>query len=236
MLSELEELKITKEEIERLTNLGFVDSLAIDFYKTFFFRDLKHFFSLAIANLSTFLLILVFGMPIGLLGLRNIMNLTGDEAAIAQSFFAILGICIVCLFIWNIYLWQKSKQLKFLAILSDKVEQYNRVIGAIELIDKLESSPILNTNQINNREELLEALKLTKEGLLNALRVENIIRKHKNLINSRYELFANLETNLTALMTFEPDRQVSEYSKFLDDTLQIALTVHREIKNLQTRY
>lgn len=86
MFSQLNELKITKEEIESLTNLGFVDSLAIDFYKVFFFRELKRFFSLAIANLSTFLLILVFVMPIGLLGLRGTMNSIGDETAIAQSF------------------------------------------------------------------------------------------------------------------------------------------------------
>lgn len=235
MSSELEGLKITTEEIEGLTNLGFVDSLAIDFYKAFFFRDIKRFISLAIANLSTFLLILVFVMPIGFLGLRDILNLTGDEAAIAKSLSIILAICLMCLIIWNIYLWQRSKQLKSLAILSEKVEQYNRVIEAIELVDKLEASQITNTEQINNRKELLEALKLTKEGLLNALRVENIIRKHRSLINTRYELFNNLEANLTALMTFDPHGQVSEYGKFLDDTLQIGLTVHREIKNLQTR-
>ncbi|NJK49802.1 hypothetical protein HC931_18140 [Candidatus Gracilibacteria bacterium] len=236
MFSQLNELKITKEEIESLTNLGFVDSLAIDFYKVFFFRELKRFFSLAIANLSTFLLILVFVMPIGLLGLRGTMNSIGDETAIAQSFLKILGICIGFLVVWNIYLWQKSKQLKSIAILSEKVEQYNRVIEAIELVDKLESSSVLTTNKINNREELLEALKLTKEGLINALKIENIIRKHRNLIKSRYELLSNLETNLTALMTFEPACQISEYSKLLDDTLQIGLTVHREIKSLQNRH
>jgi hypothetical protein len=235
MPSALDNLKITSTELDESNDLKFIDSLAIDIYKTFFFRNSQRIISFAIANLSTFILIVIFVAPTSLIVFRDAINNIKNQSSINLILLTLLGICFVCLISWNIYLWKRAQRLKSLAILLEKIEQYNHVIDAITLIDKLESPHRSNAVKVQNREELLAALNLIKESLINAMKVETLIRKHKTLINNRYELFAMLEANLTALMAFDPSHQISEYGKLLDDALQIGLTVHKEVRKLHNR-
>jgi hypothetical protein len=135
----------------------------------------------------------------------------------------------------NVYLWKQCQKVKSLARLMDEVDKYNGVIQAITLVDELElvGNSTTQLNHLSNRQEVVEALKVTKESLISALRVQRILRRHKSFIGSRYELLANLENNLNTLMSFEVSNHASEYGRLLNESLQIGMSVHKEVRKLQ---
>jgi hypothetical protein len=117
----------------------------------------------------------------------------------------------------------------------DEVDKYNGVIQAITLVDELElvGNSTTQLNHLSNRQEVVEALKVTKESLISALRVERILRRHNSFMDSRYELLANIENNLNTLMSFEVSNQASEYGRLLNESLEIGMSVHKEVRKLQ---
>lgn len=235
MASDLGELRITAAEIEDLADLSPSNIFAIDAYRAFILRRPKAVISVVLTELFALGLILIFVLPISFVVLRNSGSLTEDTMGITRLFTIILGLSLLGVVIWNVYLWKQAKQLKSLVRLLDEVDNYNGAIKALTLIDELESVGHSTTqlNRFNAREEVVEVLKVTKESLISALRVERILRKHENSIESRYELLANLGNNLNTLMSFDMSDRASEYGRLLNDSLQIGLSVHKEMRKLQ---
>lgn len=235
MHSDLGTLLIQAEEVENLVSLSSLDSLAVDAYRAFILKRPKQILSVLLTELFAFCLLLIFVVPVIFIVLRNAVSLPEDLAGIGRLFSLILGLCLLGLLMGNVYLWNQVKQSKSLARLMDEVDKYNGVIQAIAIIDELElaGNSATQPDRLNNRQEVIEALNVTKESLIGALRVERIIRKHKNFIDARYELLANLEHNLNSLMTFEMSDRASEYGRLLNESLQIGLSVHKEVRKLQ---
>ena len=235
MTSDLGELRITAAEIEDVTDLSPSNIFAIDAYRAFILRRPKAVISVVLTEIFALVLILILVMPVSFVVLRNSGKLPGDMMGITWSFTIILGFSVLGILIGNIYLWRQAKQLKSLAKLLDEVERYNGTIQALTLIDELESVGHSTTqlHRFNAREEVVEALKVIKESLISALRVERIIRKHGKFSEGRYELLANLENNLNTLMSFEMSDRASEYGRLLNESLQIGLSVHKEMRKLQ---
>jgi hypothetical protein len=234
MQADLENLLLTTEELENLVDLDTSTALAIDAYRGFILKNPKQMLSVLLTELFIFILVLIFVMPVSLIVLRNVGALPGNTDGVTKLLTLILSISLLGVLIWNVCFWQQVKQVKSLARLMDKVDKYNHVIQAIALIDELESasrSPS-RCNSLSTRKEVIQALSITKETLSSALQAEKLMRKHRKFLSSHHELFANLENNFTNLISFDLSHQVNEYTHLVNESLQIGLSVHKELKKL----
>ncbi|MDZ8050101.1 MAG: hypothetical protein RMX68_031345 [Aulosira sp. ZfuVER01] len=133
--------------------------------------------------------------------------------------------------------WKKrSKILKAnlthsLRILLNDVDRYNAIIKAIDINDQIEDAGNAGVS-IRERQRVIEALKLTRNDLVRALKTEKILRENKNFIISNSEFFDNNLANLTAMQVTE---QATEHGRILNEALQIALDVQHEMKRLQSQ-
>jgi hypothetical protein len=237
MQADLENLQLTTEELENLVDLDISTALAIDAYRGLNLKNPKQMLSVLLTEVFVFILVLIFVMPLSLIVLRNVGALPGNTDGITKLLTLILGISLLGVLIWNVYLWQQAKQVKSLARLMDKVDKYNRVIQAIALIDELQSasrSPS-RCNSLSIRKEVIQALSITKETLSSALQAEKLMRKHRKFLSSHHELFANLENNFTNLISFDLNHPVNEYTHLVNESLQIGLSVHKELKKLNNQ-
>lgn len=237
MSSDLGALPITAEAIDKLVDLRPGNILAIDIYRAFRLRQSKPFFSVVLTELFGLILLLIFVAPVTLILLRNLGKLPEDIPSISRLFTIILGLCLLGIAVWNVQLWKQAKQMKLLVRLLDEVDKYNGVIKALTLIDEIESigNSMTQRDRPSSRQEVIEALKVTKESLIGALKVERIIRKHDGFNERRYQLLANLENNLNSLMSFDMSNQASEYGRLVNESLQIGMSVHKEMRKLQNR-
>ena len=87
---------------------------------------------------------------------------------------------------------------------------------------------------LDHREDIVQALELTRDSLICGLTTEKILREHHNFLSSHRQLFDNIEQNLIALESLEVKNQVDQYSSMLSDALVIGINVQREMLNLQT--
>ncbi|PHJ56220.1 hypothetical protein VF14_26020 [Nostoc linckia z18] len=153
-------------------------------------------------------------------------------------FLIILGLWVGGLTQSVLYmLWKsRSKLIKksmnnSLQILLNDVKRYNSIIKAIDINDQIEEAGNPEVI-IQERESVIEALKLTKADLVRALKTERILRENKNFILSNTELFAN---NLATLAAMQVHEQATEHGRLLNEALQIALDVQHEMKKLQSQ-
>ncbi|MCA1994903.1 MAG: hypothetical protein LDL41_23070, partial [Coleofasciculus sp. S288] len=189
MQADLENLRITKQEVEAFVDSDSKTALALEFHRGFILKDSKQMLSVILTEVFLFIILLSFIMPVSLIVLRNAGTLPNNPASVIRLFSLIFGICSLGMLLWNIYLWQQAKQVKSLAKLMDKVDKYNHVIQAIALIDQLEavdSSPSRFSNP-NSRQEVLEVMSITKETLSSALKMEKLIRKYHNSLGTSHE-------------------------------------------------
>ncbi len=115
--------------------------------------------------------------------------------------------------------------------LLEEVDRYNRIIQAIHLNDQLveAGNPEVKLAQ---RDQVIEALKLTRADLIRALKTERILRQNQDLIEQQSDFFGD---NLTALTTLQVREQAGEQGRLLDAALQVALHVRSQIRQLQQR-
>lgn len=232
MQSNLEGLKITEKELEYLSGIDVNDMLMGDVYGPSILSDPNKLTSFCLNQLFMFGLIFIFVFPIGLIILRNFSNLSGDTRSTLQLLQIAVVTSLIIILVWNLYLWIKSKSMSFLAGLLDEVNKYNELVKAVEIIDKLEAVRNLGVSLVN-REEVIEALRVTRESLLCALMTERILRDNKRFVARRYELFNTIENNLTTVMALKINNQANEYGQLLNEVLQVGIDVHKAMQQLQ---
>ncbi|MEH2234881.1 hypothetical protein [Nostoc sp.] len=125
----------------------------------------------------------------------------------------------------------KNNMTNSLQILLNEVNRYNTVIRVIDINDQIEEAGNPEVI-IKEREGVIEALKLTKTDLVRALKTERILRENKSFLLSNTELFVN---NLATLTAMQVNEQATEHGRLLNEALQIALDVQHEMKKLQTQ-
>lgn len=242
MQQDLEELRITEKELEELSGVTLSDVVMGNLYRTSVLResligkkrrDRQQLASFIFNEILIFGLTLIISVPITLVIAKNTASVP-DTQAFFQFLQLTLFLSILLSCGWNIYMWLKAKPLAALANLVDEVEKYNEVIKAVDIIDKLTAVGNLPVNLIN-REDAIKALNVTRDSLICALRTERILRENQEFIGRRYELFVNIENNLTALMSFDVNNQASEYGRLLNEALEIGMSVHKEVRKLQDK-
>lgn len=235
MKTDLEHLKITEKELENLSgfdvNEVFIGGIFGGVYRSSVLQNPKRIADFFLTEIFVFILTFIFTLPIGLLAIRNSTNASNELPVIFHFFKISLGITLVLVIIWNVYMLLKIKHLRTLAHLLDEVDKYNEVIQAVDILDKLEAIGNIKVNLIN-RDKVIEALNVTRNSLVCGLMTEKILRENRRLLARRYDLFVNIENNLTTLRTLEVNNQANEYGQLLNNALQIGMSVHQEVQKL----
>lgn len=164
---------------------------------------------------------------VGLLQVFIILPLIGASlfATLVTLLFVPISIVAVRWF------WLQRHSPTALCYLLDEVEHYNAVIKAIHINDQLEAVGT-TFRSISDRQKVIEALTLTKEDLVRALRAERILRENKSFLVGNPELLA---TNLRTLQTIQVNDQASEYGRLLNEALQIAASVQEEMGKFKNK-
>ena len=230
--ADLDELRIAEKELEDLSGIALSDGFAGNFYRPATLRDGKKLFALLFHELLIFCVTLVVSLPVALLVNKHQVSSASDAEIFVRVLQITLGLSLAITVAWNVYQWVKAKPLATLAGLLDEVEKYHEVIQALDIIDRLTAAGNLQANLIN-RQDAIEALKITRESLVCALKTERILRENQKFIGRRYELFANIESNLAALMALDVSDRASEYGRLLNEALEIGMSVHKEVRKLQ---
>ncbi len=227
MRDDLQELDISHEELQKLTNLPVNNKLII-------ITDI-------IQELSRKLLKKVKGTENPTLVFAGVSICVFIYLLVKSPFL----IPLIVFTLWTggtiqtiLYLVWKGKsrflkqhQTNSLRILLNDVERYNSVIKAIDINDQIEDAGNLGVG-IEEREKVLAALELTRNDLIRALKTERILRENKSFIITNSDLFAN---NLAALASMQITEEATEHGKLLNEALQISLDVQLEMKKLQNK-
>lgn len=231
-------LKITQTELDNLLNLDLFSSWAIELNYILRQHKRQYFRSFLITELSGLFLGVILFFPLNLLIFRKLEILANNTG----GFILILGLSLLTatlvLFILNYYLWLRAKKLKKLAVILDKIEQYNQLIDNLNLVDRVNSLNYseYKRNPISSQKlsEIKAALNLTKSSLLKSIDLEKIINLNQENISDRYQLFTNLEDDLVQFLSSSNDSHYSEYQQLLTEVIQIGLSVHQEVRKIQT--
>ncbi|NJL22589.1 MAG: hypothetical protein HC895_20075 [Leptolyngbyaceae cyanobacterium SM1_3_5] len=193
MNSDLENLKISDRELERISGFDVSDILVGGifggFYRPSVFRSRSRSLQFLFTEVLVFALLFIFTLPIGFAVTRNSVN-SFDQLPVVLLFFqATLGSAIVLLTTWNLYMWRRVQQMKPLLRMLDEVDQFNQILGAIEVIDRLNAAK--NSQQsvsatLSDRQQVLSALNLTRDTLVAGLSTEKILRENRGLLVSQW--------------------------------------------------
>ena len=234
MKSDLENLKITERELENLTGLEingvFIGGVFGGTYNPSILRKPKKLASLCLTEILVLILTFIFTIPIGIAFIRNFVGVINTP--VTFQFLLMTVVFASTVFIcWNIYMWLKIRHIEILARLLDEVDRYNEIIESVYLFDKLEAVGNLQHNLVN-RSKVVEALSVTRDTLVCGLMTEKILRENRGLLARRYDLFANIENNLTTLRDLDIKNQANEYGQLLNNALQIGMSVRKEMLKL----
>jgi hypothetical protein len=127
------------------------------------------------------------------------------------------------------WIWRKFNCPQALTMLLDEVDRYHTIVKAVDINDEL--TTFGNSQVASDRVKVVEALKLIREDLVRALKTERVLRDNKKLLANNQELLTN---NLANLQALQVNNQASEYARLLNQSLQIAVDVHAELKKLQS--
>jgi uncharacterized membrane protein YccC len=237
MRSDLAALKISDRELERLTGCDvgdiFIGGVFGGTYRISALQNPKKLIALGLTEAVVFLLIVVFTLPLSLF-LTSGANGIADASSILRFLFVAFGIAIALLLAWNLYMKWQGKHLRSLMRLLDEVDRYEEMLSAIAVLDRLETANIArNLNSaLQNRAEILEAIHLTRDNLIAGLTTEKILRENRGLLARQQDLLASIETNLSLVRSLEVKHQADEYGQFLNEALQIGISVHQEVQRL----
>jgi hypothetical protein len=236
--NDLQGLEIGQKELQKLTNLPVNDELII------LIHPIKRLLSQVMerAKGSEAATVVFLGMTtlvFSYVTFDVIIRVFAHWVTVPSWLLLIISSCSVGIVtqIFFYFLWkQRSRTVSqnmthSLKILLSDVERYNAVIKAIDINDQIEAAGNSGVN-LKERNKVIEALKLTRNDLIRALKTEKILRENKKFIVSKLELFAD---NLAALTAMQVSEQASEHGRLLNEALQIALDVQQEMKSLQSQ-
>lgn len=218
MQADLLGLEISKGELRRLSGVD-----PDDVFRTSIFQSPEKRFSFLLNEI-----LVCFALSpiiVGFIYTFIVFPTIGSSSQIAVALLIVVPIAVAA----GRWLWRKKTCPEALTSLLDDVDKYHAVIKAIDINDQLETAgtPLVS---LSDRTLVIEALQLTREDLVRALKSERILRDNKELIATNPELFTN---NLSALRAMQVSSQASEYGRMLNEALQIGLSVQEEMRKLQ---
>ncbi len=235
MRLDLVQLKITNKEIRSITGL--------DNYKENWF-DSSSFLSSAVHNyasnigvisaiicysLSSFSIGWWLGVKLDVEYLNWLEKLLNFGKFSLTAILAVLPTWLVCLVTYEIASSRYQKVSPTAIKLVKETEKFHNLIKAIHIQDQLES--VGNRVRLNDINQVIIALEITRSDLIRAFKTEKIIRENEYFVKQNSELFAS---GLVALEAIQVEESASEYGQLLNTAVQIGKQIQDEMKNLQT--
>jgi hypothetical protein len=223
-------LEITPHELEKVcgheVNELLIGGIVGGVLRSSALRNPTKWLSLLLVEVAVSGLLLIFTIPVSFAITRNI-NL--QQASGEQLFIGItLGIAIVLIGVWNASMILRANQFKMLMRLLDEVDRFNELVRAVDVVDRLDHVKP-ESRHFENRLEILNALNVTRDSLVSGMMTEKILRENRGLLSRRQDLLNHIETNLSALSVMAVSDEASDYSRILNDALQIGAIVQREM-------
>ena len=128
----------------------------------------------------------------------------------------------------DLYFYRRTKPdipltSRALSILVHEVDKYNNTVNNIKVMDKLRE--VGNQIKLADREGAIEALKLTRQDLIKALKTERILRENPSF---NPESFTD---NISAIQALQICDVAIGYGKSFQDTIEIAVEIQRQLRN-----
>ncbi len=212
MQTDLEGLEITRGELRHCSGVSIDAVFRPSTWSKFLSEIVKTFLIIGLVSLSCWILMKGFPEQIVLLTILHV-------------------IAVISLILNDIRKIRFSIKNRNLGRLFEDVIRYNSVIKAIDINDQIEAAGNPDVG-LRNREQVLHALRLTKEDIIRALKTERILRENEKFIKLNYQLF---ESNLVALTALQVSDQASEQGRLLNEALQIVVDVREEMRKLQNQ-
>ncbi|PSB25486.1 hypothetical protein [Stenomitos frigidus] len=235
MNPELKALAITAKELERLTGFEvndlFIGSIVGGNFRPGIFKSPKRILSFGLMQVFALILSMILTLPVGLVFVRNNANAVSDLATISRFLQVTLSVTIALVIGWNLTMSLRKKAFLPLARLLDEVDQYNDVVRAVDVMDRLDAIGTLQA-QTSNRHQAIDAIAIARSSLVCGLMTEKILRQNRSLLARRADLVDNIEANLVSLRTLEVNNQASEYVELLNEALKIGMSVQQEVQQL----
>lgn len=223
-LANLDNLRISQRELDELTGLDISETTMGWAYRQAAFRPERRLAWLG-SQLLTLGVLLILCVPVLLIAARSI---GGDDEQIVWLVLPIgVFVAIALTIAWALYRVSAGKQLITLSHLLDEIDRFNEMVAAVEILEELANKG--SRLNLENREEVLEALHLTRESLVCGLMTERVLRKHQQFMARRQEMFASIERNLVTLQQLQVSDEATDYGRLLNEAIQIGTSVHREL-------
>ncbi len=147
-------------------------------------------------------------------------------------FFGVMAAVMILPVFWELRrFWKYYSFSKSAGVLIDEVDKYNAVIKAVDINDQLKAVGNQGAS-ISDRNKVIELLVLTRRDLVRALKTQRILSENKDFIVNNPEIFAN---NLTILEAVRVSEKGDESGRLLNEALQMAIDVQKEMKKLQNQ-
>jgi hypothetical protein len=112
-------------------------------------------------------------------------------------------------------------------VFGKEISQYYQLILNINILDELEA--VGNPVKLNEREKVLEALRINRENLVRVLQTERILRENPQFRPEQFNV------DLSGLRSLQATEKATEYGRFLDEALQIGVSVQTEMRKLENK-
>jgi hypothetical protein len=213
MQTDLQGLEITKGELKHCSGVSIDAVFRPPTLQKFSSEIIKTFLIIGLIGFSCW--ILIQGFPEQLLVLITLH-----------------GLAAITLLVNDFKKINFSKKNRNLVRIFEDITRYNSLIKAIDINDQIEA--VGNSGvRLKNREQVIQALRLTREDIIRALKTERILRENENFIKLNSQLFEN---NLMALTALQVSDEASEHGRLLNEALQIVVDVQEEMRKLQNQH
>jgi len=144
-------------------------------------------------------------------------------------FIAIYLIIIILLIIEDVIkIWLTFSRPECVKLLN-QVDRYNSIVKALNIYHQLEAKEHPQA-KLENRDRIIQALKLIRAELIRGLKIEHILNKHKKFIAKNPDFF---DPNFTLLTFLQIEKPTTEQGILLYQAFEIASEVHQQLKQLQ---
>ncbi len=186
-------------------------------------------FSLFVMEVAMSGLLFVFTVPLSFAITRhiNLQQESGERIFVGIT----IGIAIGLIGLWNASMVLRSKPFKMLMRLLDEVDRFNELIRAVAVVDLLDGVQP-ESRHFENRLEIIHALSVTRDSLISGMMTERILRENRGLLSCHQDLLIHIETNLSALSVMAVTDEASDYSRILNEALQIGTVVQQEMMQM----
>jgi hypothetical protein len=238
MNSDSEDLRISDETLQKISGISIHDSFLGEYYRVW--AKVSHqesneekrnaaLLKFSGLELGLFFLTLVIASGTTLLVIKNSWNSANPNywLPVASS----LGLTAFLFLMINLYVYLNSKPLIYLLNLLNELDNYERIITIFYRMDGLITDGYMEQDT-ENRHQMVQALKITKDSFIHALKAERLVREYHQ-VQLPNDLFHQLDRNLSDLIDFDVQGQDGHYGRLINETLEIGISVHRELRKLQ---